>query len=530
MDTTENPRRNFYIEFLNFSSWMGESQRKQRTKWYSGLDISDKKDNLFKFEMMLKGFMCFANPYNHPKHITGKSVIGPGFDAKDFSVEIKMMVLIIDSIIELAMGLKEDSDEIPTGVVDVFCSSESQNDQQRIDFARSFDSQESLEQGIDYIIGSMEDLRDLVEGVGGSSHVTHRQFCAVSKVICREISGSCYFNMSSLFEFREQYDKINQNQVLVTLGSIESDVSRKISSVSLLTLHRLLAYLDMVIEMLDIEMNNAGGLFAMLSVIHSDGQALADFLSNDSSTWISGGFGDEYQTLTPKEIRNNFDELDLQFSELKSLRELLESTGHQLSLELKKTFNQQLPCIAPVSELGGVTEEIKGAASSLRSFVQNAIVLLVKEFNVNLKGDDLFADFTSDLTRSLRLQRDIWMFRYILKAFVIKTVGTEEIGDKWAGLNTFKYVKTFVHYFRSMGYQLLRNSDYERFDKFMALVDRLRDGDVLEVQRLSHVIHECEAFYLFLDKMFDAIGERKELKDFTFDAKDAAQTLKLFIT
>jgi hypothetical protein len=103
------------------------------------------------------------------------------------------------------------------------------------------------------------------------------------------------------------------------------------------------------------------------------------------------------------------------------------------------------------------------------------------------------------------------------------------VGDRWAGLDTFRYVKTFVDYFRSMGYQLLRYSDYDRFDKFIALIDRLREGDALEVQRLSHVMEECESFYVYLDHMFEAVSQRRELEGVPFDAKDAARTLKLFI-
>lgn len=141
----------------------------------------------------------------------------------------------------------------------------------------------------------------------------------------------------------------------------------------------------------------------------------------------------------------------------------------------------------------------------------------------------MFEDFSSDATRSERLRRDIWMFKQILKAFVVKIRGTESVRDRWIGLNTFKFVRTFVEYFRSMGYQLLRYSDYDRFDKFMALVDRLRDGDVLEVQRLSHIVAECEAFYLYLEKMFETVEQRNELQDIPFDLKDAARTLKLFI-
>ena len=138
-------------------------------------------------------------------------------------------------------------------------------------------------------------------------------------------------------------------------------------------------------------------------------------------------------------------------------------------------------------------------------------------------------DFSSDKARSERLRRDVWMFQQILRAFVAKAKGTVDATDQWAGMSTFRFVREFVKYFKSMGYQLLRYSDYERFDRFMSLVDRLRDGDVLEVQRLSHVVAQCEDFNEFLTHMFEAVSRREELRDSEFDRRDAARTLKLFL-
>ena len=96
-------------------------------------------------------------------------------------------------------------------------------------------------------------------------------------------------------------------------------------------------------------------------------------------------------------------------------------------------------------------------------------------------------------------------------------------------MSTFRFVREFVGYFRSMGYQLLRYSDYAEFDKFMQLVDRLREGDVLEVQRVSNVIAACEDFMSYLDRTFEAVSQREELKDCPFDRREAARTLKLFL-
>jgi hypothetical protein len=121
------------------------------------------------------------------------------------------------------------------------------------------------------------------------------------------------------------------------------------------------------------------------------------------------------------------------------------------------------------------------------------------------------------------------MFQQILRAFGAKAHGTVGAADRWSGLNTLRFVREFVSYFKSMGYQLLRYSDYAAFDEFMVLVERLRDGDVLDGQRLAEVLGACGDFNAHLEAMFEAVGRRAELRDVPFDKRDAARTLKLFL-
>ena len=121
------------------------------------------------------------------------------------------------------------------------------------------------------------------------------------------------------------------------------------------------------------------------------------------------------------------------------------------------------------------------------------------------------------------------MFQQILRAFIEKARNTRTITDHWSDRASFRFVKQFVGYFRSMGYQLLRYSDYEQFDRFMDLVMRLREGDVLEVQRLPQVVAACEDFMQFLEQTFERVNQREELADAPFDRKDTARTLKLFL-
>jgi hypothetical protein len=192
-------------------------------------------------------------------------------------------------------------------------------------------------------------------------------------------------------------------------------------------------------------------------------------------------------------------------------------------------FEQQLVPLNDIENQEQFIKSLKFSVDSLKSYLQNAVLLVAKEFDPQIKGEDIFYDFANDAVKSQKLLRDIWMFKQILRAFIAKTKGNADVTDQWAGTNTFKFVKTFVTYFKSMGYQLLRYSDYDHFDRFMVLIERLRDGDVLEIQRLPKVIKECEDFYNYLSLLFEDINQKEELAGITFDKKEAARTLRLFL-
>jgi hypothetical protein len=121
------------------------------------------------------------------------------------------------------------------------------------------------------------------------------------------------------------------------------------------------------------------------------------------------------------------------------------------------------------------------------------------------------------------------MFAQILRAFVAKASAAQTAADRWAGFTSFRFVREFVGYFRNMGYQLLRFSDYERFDGFLSMIEELTDTDILDPSRLERAVRECEEFHAYLTETFDRIGRREELAGVPFDRKEAAETLTLYL-
>jgi hypothetical protein len=91
-------------------------------------------------------------------------------------------------------------------------------------------------------------------------------------------------------------------------------------------------------------------------------------------------------------------------------------------------------------------------------------------------------------------------------------------------------VRDFCSYFRALGYPLLWIADYPRADAFLNAVRGLRSADLVDRERLETAILECENFYAFLTRLFDQISRREELANIPFDRREAARTLRHYIT
>ncbi|MCS6902376.1 MAG: hypothetical protein RMJ98_22270, partial [Myxococcales bacterium] len=214
---------------------------------------------------------------------------------------------------------------------------------------------------------------------------------------------------------------------------------------------------------------------------------------------------------------------------LLSIRGALEAIAASLRLEMRRTFEHELPAPdqnVPIDELKA---RITAASRNLGPAIQNSILFLARSLGVRLDEHGVFDEKEAKRLLSERLRRDIWIFARILHAFVLKARYADPTEDRWAGAASFRFVQEFLSYFKAMGYPLLRGSDYPRFNEFLASMSALTDTDLLDPARLDAAIEEAEAFQDFLNRLFEQVSHREELQDIPFDRKGAAQALKLYL-
>ncbi len=90
-------------------------------------------------------------------------------------------------------------------------------------------------------------------------------------------------------------------------------------------------------------------------------------------------------------------------------------------------------------------------------------------------------------------------------------------------------MREFLSYFQAMGYPLLRQADYPRFDVFIEALSALRESDLTSPERLDDAVAEAEEFTFFLSDLFERISAREELRDQPFDRRAAAMALRLYL-
>ena len=350
------------------------------------------------------------------------------------------------------------------------------------------------------------------------------------KVAQREIHRSVFFNPLSALEFTEEYDRIHPEPILQLVRRTENEQIKKTLAIVFLSLFRLLKYIDQGDALRQSEEGRFSELCAWLAVLRSDARALTIFLKRNAPVWLAQGFGSLYENLPPNKVSDNFHAFASEFRKLRPISELLVSIGNQLRLEQRMAFEQRLPSICEVTDQEQFKQTVGQATDALRAFLQNAMALIVSEMDSSIDVKKILPGFMPQEVHSARLRRDIWMFQQILRAFLEKAQTTVNAADTWSGMASFHFVRTFVRYFRSLGYHLLRHSNYDQFDEFIFLLDRLKGGDVLQVQRFSNVLEACEDFQNFLELSFEALDKQKDLQGIPFDRKDAANTLKLFLS
>jgi hypothetical protein len=519
-----NGRPNAYAELLRDTRGLRREQQQAREAWFSRLAADKKDETLFELEILLKGLACFANPRNHPR--AGKRTTVVSLDFREHLAHARDGMA---RVVHLARALLGEKDR--AFVFQRYLETAVPEDITRTKLLHAAMSQETPEGSLFVLRHGFTNLIEVSGGLLRLSRLPYRLFYAHLATGMREIAQSEYFNPLSALEFRPEFDRIASSQVLELIQGVPGEQAHRLTALTFLSLFRMLRYCKLLdaIALDHTDRRVAGRAYLIFAVLRSDARALSNFLRRRAGGLLAESYEKELFRVPAPEIAARYEELLAEGHRLIGIRGALAGLAANLRLEMRRTFEHDLPPAdagTPEHELRAL---LRGVINSTRPALQNAILFLGRSLGVKLEEGRVFDDQAARRATSERLRRDVWMFAQIARAFASKARHTDPLAESWSLTHNLSFVREFLGYFRAMGYPLLRVGDYGRVDAFMSAMSGLGDADLQGPGRLDAAAAECEVFYGFLTELFEQIGKREELAGVPFDRPAAARSLKLYL-
>jgi hypothetical protein len=518
------PGRNAYAELLRDTRGLRREQQQAREAWFAQLVAGKKDETLFELEILLKGVACFANPRNHPGSGRRQTIV-----SHDFLPHLHHARDGMARIVQLVRALLGDRDR--SLVFQRYLETVLPEDMARTKLLHATMSQETPEASLVLLRHGFTNLIEVIGGLLRLPKVNFRLFYSSLATAMREIAESAFFNPLSALEFRPEFDRIYSTQVLELISGVSGEHAHRLVALTFLAIFRMLRYLRLI-ESIAVDHTDrrvAGRAYLVLAVLRSDARALSSYLKSHAGPLLAQSFERDIFHVPSSDVAARYEELYAEGHRLIAIKSALTGLAASLRLEMKRTFEHELPPADAGTAEQDLRVRLRHIAASLRPALQNATLFLGRSLGARLDEASVFDDPSVKRGTSDRLRRDVWMFAQIARAFASKARHADPAEDSWTGGASFAFVREFLSYFRAMGYPLLRAADYPRYDSFMAAMNGLEETDLLDSNRLEAAIQECENFYAFLTRLFEQISKREELAGVAFDRRDAARTLRLYL-
>jgi hypothetical protein len=519
--------RDVYDDLLRDTRGLLREHAVAREAWLARLPLERKVDLLFELEILLKGLACFANPRNHPGPPRKAPIV-----AQDFREHTALAREALGRIVQSCRTLLADRER--AFVFQRYLETVLPDDRARTRLVGDAGAQETPEQSLFVLRHAMTNLYEVAAGVTRLQRVPYRLFYALLGVAQREVAACAYFNPLHALEFRPEFDRITNPQMLELIRSVPGEAARRLVALTVLSLFRMLRYLGLVErvarEPTDSPRRSIAVVYLVLSVLRSDARALSGYLRRRSGPLLAAGFEAEVLRVPAPELTAAYDLLRARGAELRDVKATLEGAAANLRLEMRRAFEREFLPLEAGPSLDELAAAVARVAANLRPALQNVVMFLGRSLGARLDAAGVFDDRAAQRVLSERLRRDVWMFAQIVRAFALKARSVDASGqERWASATPLGFVREFMSYFRGMGYPLLRAADYPHVDAFIAAMTNLRDTDLLDPAGLARAVEEAERFHAFLSALFDAIGGRDELVGIEFDRRAAAEALKLYL-
>src|SRR6266851_380541 len=164
--------------------------------------------------------------------------------------------------------------------------------------------------------------------------------------------------------------------------------------------------------------------------------------------------------------------------------------------------------------------QIDAHRDHLAAATKDAIGAIATALDPRLSRQALFDAQEGRAELSERLRLDLCVFREMCRATA------ERLAQSGAEVAMAQPLRRFSLEFRDVGYQLLRHSDRELFDRFLDLLESW-GGSALQntPQRIQKLREDCRRFAEILDRALENVNKRSELQKLPLDERTVREAL-----
>jgi hypothetical protein len=287
-------------------------------------------------------------------------------------------------------------------------------------------------------------------------------------------------------EFRGEYDRVSSVKLLEALRQTQDDKVRRAFALALLAAFRSLRSLRYVPPP---PTPHSRRVLVILALVRSELVALIGYLESELPRLIAtvDGVG------------------------------AAAAAGRAAAAPIRSALERVPPILAqPITD----RRQIDGHRDQLAAAAKDAIGAIATALDPGLSREALFDAQEGRAELSVRLRLDLCVFRQMCRA----TAG--RLAQAGADVSMVQPLRRFSLEFRDVGYQLLRHSDRELFDRFLDLLDSW-GGSAPEntPQRIHKLREDCRRFGEILDRALDNVNRRSELQKLPLDQGTVREAL-----
>jgi len=457
--------QDFFFELMRDSQRVRGVYLAERERWVRSLEISGREEILFEMEMLLRGIDRFFNLRN---------LFGDAQPAqeRDWREELKATRDALHRGVHLSRKLIEQQKEQAL-LFRNFVEGSITDDRARARVGAEMREQRTPEESLFLLRTGLVAHQGILDHLLRLDGAPQSLFLDVGRALQHELFVSRYFCPPAPLEFRAEYDRIGSVLLLEALRLLDDEKKRKAFALGLLASFRALRSLRYVPSP---PVPHTRRVLVVLALVRSELHALVAYLETDLPRLSSAAAA---------------------------------AAGKAAAQKIRDVLAEVPPLLAqPLTDRA----QLDFQRDKLVEATKECVGILANALDPAMGHYALFEDDAARTDQSERLRKDLWIFREMCRY----TAGALEQPD--ATPEAAEPLRRYATEFRDVGYQLLRHSDRELFDRFLDLLEgwsgRRGESTQIRIQRLRD---DCQRFAEILERALDLVSRRTELQKIPVD-------------